>query len=105
MQRSAKVLMFVLAAGWLLVQTQQVNAQEAGRRLRRARQSGLDGSQVGSPTLPGTGSAWRYSALNQINTSNVKKLAPAWMFQTGDYQDGLQSTPIVVGGVDIPLSF
>src|SRR5579871_434331 len=47
----------------------------------------------------GTQFAWRYSALNQINTSNVKNLAPVWMFQTGDYENGLQSTPLVVDGV------
>jgi len=47
----------------------------------------------------GTSLAWRYSALNQINTANVKNLLPAWIFQTGDYAYGLQSTPIVVGGV------
>ena len=30
--------------------------------------------------------AWRYSALGQVNVSNVSKLAPAWIFQTGDYE-------------------
>jgi len=29
----------------------------------------------------------------------VKNLAPAWVFQAGEYMDGLQSTPIVVDGV------
>ncbi len=47
----------------------------------------------------GTQSAWRYSALDQINTDNVARLVPAWFYQTGDYVDGLQSTPIVVDGV------
>jgi alcohol dehydrogenase (cytochrome c) len=47
----------------------------------------------------GTQFAWRYSALDQINKSNVKSLAPVWAFQTGDYEMGLQSTPIVVDGV------
>ena len=42
---------------------------------------------------------WRYSALDQINTTNVKKLAPAWIFSTGDYVQGLQSTPLVIDGV------
>jgi len=51
------------------------------------------------PQYGGTQFAWRYSALNQINTSNVKKLAPAWIFQTGDYAEGLESTPIVVDGI------
>jgi len=51
------------------------------------------------PHYGGTQLSWRYSALDQINTGNVKKLAPAWVFQTGDYTDALQSTPIVVSGV------
>lgn len=51
------------------------------------------------PSYGGTQLAWRYSALDQINTSNVKKLVPVWQFQTGDYAQGLQSTPIVIDGV------
>src|SRR5712692_5084509 len=47
----------------------------------------------------GTQFSWRYSALDQINTTNVKTLAPAWIFQTGDYAENLQSTPIVIDGV------
>jgi alcohol dehydrogenase (cytochrome c) len=50
------------------------------------------------PVYGGTPASWRYSALDQINTSNVQKLSPAWVFQTGDYQNGLQSTPIVIDG-------
>ena len=51
------------------------------------------------PYYGGTHFAWRYSALDQVNTSNVTKLAPAWIFQTGDPVNGLQSTPIVIDGV------
>jgi alcohol dehydrogenase (cytochrome c) len=51
------------------------------------------------PSYGGTQSSLRYSALDQINTSNVARLAPAWVFQTGDPESGLQSTPIVVDGV------
>lgn len=51
------------------------------------------------PHYGGTQLAWRYSALDQINTANVKALAPVWLFQTGDYANGLQSTPIVIDGV------
>jgi alcohol dehydrogenase (cytochrome c) len=47
----------------------------------------------------GTQFSWRYSALDQINTSNVKSLLPAWIFQTGDYSEYLGSTPIVSDGV------
>jgi alcohol dehydrogenase (cytochrome c) len=51
------------------------------------------------PSYGGTFAAWRYSALDQINTGNVKNLAPAWVFQTGDYENGLQTTPIALDGV------
>lgn len=47
----------------------------------------------------GTSHAWRYSALDQVNSTNVRKLTPAWVFQTGDYADALQATPIVIDGV------
>ena len=66
---------------------------------KRREKNSEDATGADWPSHGGTGSAWRYSALDQINISNVKKLAPAWIFQTGDYQDGLQSTPIVVNGV------
>src|SRR5262245_31123975 len=41
----------------------------------------------------------RYSALDQINRSNVKSLAPRWLFQHGVI-DGVsnQTTPIIVDG-------
>src|SRR5712692_9128081 len=47
----------------------------------------------------GTQFSWRYSALDQINTTNVTSLTPAWIFQTGDYAENLQATPIVIDGV------
>jgi alcohol dehydrogenase (cytochrome c) len=51
------------------------------------------------PHYGGTQFSWRYSALDQITSANVKSLAPAWLFQTGDYAENLQATPIVVDGV------
>ena len=51
------------------------------------------------PHYGGAYQFWRYSALDQINRSNIKKLVPAWAFQTGDVDGGLQATPIVVNGV------
>src|SRR5215475_10375194 len=56
-------------------------------------------TQADWPHYGGTQLSWRYSALDQINTSNVKSLTPAWIFQTGDYAEGLQATPIVIEGV------
>jgi len=51
------------------------------------------------PHYGGTLFSWRYSGLDQINTTNVQSLTPAWMFQTGDYATNLQATPIVIDGV------
>ena len=56
-------------------------------------------TQADWPQYGGTEHAWRHSALNQITTANVKKLTPLWAFQTGDYDGGLQATPIVLDGV------
>src|SRR5258707_12257785 len=39
-----------------------------------------------------------YSKLAQINRENVKKLAVAWTFDTGE-PGGLQTSPIIVGNV------
>src|SRR6266571_3423413 len=39
-----------------------------------------------------------YSSLAQINRTNVKRLQVAWSFDTGE-QGGLQTSPIIVGGV------
>ena len=57
------------------------------------------GSGADWPTYGGDYSAWRYSRLDQINADNVKEMIPVWAFQTGDYESGLQATPIVVDGV------
>ena len=40
----------------------------------------------------------RYFPGKQINTSNVGKLRPAWIFQT-EVKESLETTPIVVNGV------
>ncbi|MBM3764343.1 MAG: PQQ-dependent dehydrogenase, methanol/ethanol family [Acidobacteria bacterium] len=62
--------------------------------LQAAAQTGADW-----PSYGGTHAAWRYSTLDQINASNVAKLTPAWAFQTGDAENGLQATLIVINGV------
>ena len=41
---------------------------------------------------------WSYSALDQINTSNVKTLVPVWSFSTG-VDSGHESPPIVNNGI------
>ena len=51
------------------------------------------------PQYHRTYNAWRYSPLDQINKSNVKKLKVAWIHQPGVITHGLQATPIVIDGV------
>src|SRR5262245_37965123 len=41
---------------------------------------------------------WSYSPLDQINTSNVKRLVPVWSMSTG-VNSGHQAPPIVNNGV------
>ncbi|MFL6538497.1 MAG: methanol/ethanol family PQQ-dependent dehydrogenase [Chthoniobacterales bacterium] len=51
----------------------------------------------GQWTMPGKNpQAWRFSGLDQINTSNAKNLRVAWTFSTG-VNRGHEAAPIVVG--------
>jgi len=50
------------------------------------------------PTYHGNFNGNRHSDLNQIDVSNVSRLAPAWMFPIANAKR-LEGTPIVVGGV------
>jgi quinohemoprotein ethanol dehydrogenase len=40
----------------------------------------------------------RFSPLAAIDADNVKRLAPAWVFETGTYR-GMEATPLVIDGV------
>ena len=51
------------------------------------------------PTYHGNMSGNRFSPLNQINTGNVQRLAPKWMFPLPSAPRPLQVTPVVVDGV------
>ena len=42
---------------------------------------------------------WRYSPLQQINTTNVHRLVVKWQFHTGSGTENFQVTPLVVDGV------
>ena len=96
MGRGAQVGMLVLALSWLWVHPPPVCAQTRAGDSEQIEEGSTD---VDWPSHGGTTFAWRYSALNQIDISNVANLVPVWSFQTGDYQNGLESTPIVVDGV------
>src|SRR5260370_28455782 len=50
------------------------------------------------PAYGGTPENNHYSTLAQINRSNVKRLAVAWSFDTGE-EGGLQTSPIIIDGV------
>src|SRR5271154_7548111 len=50
------------------------------------------------PAYGGVPENTHYSSLAQINRTNVKGLAVAWSFDTGE-QGGLQTSPIIVDGV------
>jgi len=42
--------------------------------------------------------AWRYSGLDQVNTTNVQHLAVQWVFQTG-VEGHFETTPLAVDGI------
>ncbi len=50
------------------------------------------------PMIGGTAGNSHYSALKQINRSNVRNLQKAWEFDT-DQSGGLETTPIVIDGI------
>jgi PQQ-dependent dehydrogenase (methanol/ethanol family) len=51
------------------------------------------------PTYHGHLSGNRHSPLDQINTTNVARLAPAWTFPVPGGQGALQVTPVVIEGL------
>ncbi|HEY5906624.1 MAG TPA: PQQ-dependent dehydrogenase, methanol/ethanol family [Vicinamibacteria bacterium] len=55
-------------------------------------------SDVAWPTYNGVAGGNRYSQLSQIDTGNVRRLVPRWVFAL-DGTGRLQTTPVVVDGV------
>jgi quinoprotein glucose dehydrogenase len=55
------------------------------------------GTRLDWPIYGGNSEDTHYSTLKQINTSNVKQLAVAWSYDTGE-TGGLQTSPIEVDG-------
>ncbi len=53
---------------------------------------------VGWPSHRGNDAGWRYSELKEIDTANVARLAPKWMFQT-KVPGNMETTPLVMNGV------
>lgn len=85
----------VLSLFTLLGTAPSTNGQEpTGTRLAQAEKEPQNWM-----TYFGTYNAWRFSSLVQINRDNVKTISPAWAFQTGKIEGGLNATPLVVDGV------
>jgi len=72
-----------------------VRAQDASSAAARA--NSVDWSVYGGSTAGQAGNN-HYSALRQINRSNVSQLRVAWQFDSGE-KGGLQTSPIIVGNV------
>lgn len=100
-----------------LVDLQLLTSDKRIQLLRRTGAANASAPSAGSPTTGGSTarfkpvtsqSDWttyhgqmsgnRYSAVDQINTKNVAKLAPAWTFTVPDAAR-LEVTPIVIEGV------
>jgi quinoprotein glucose dehydrogenase len=62
-------------------------------------QNAVQGNQQHDwPVYGGAAEANHYSSLAEINRGNVKKLKIAWSYDTGE-SGGLQTSPLIVGGV------
>jgi quinoprotein glucose dehydrogenase len=61
-------------------------------------QTGATDQRHDWPAYGGSAENDHYSSLAQINRGNVKQLAVAWTFDTGE-EGGLQTSPIIVSGV------
>ena len=75
-----------LAAGYLFFTMSLIYSQGAPQKVDWAVYGGDPG---------GT----RYSALKQINQSNVNQLQVAWSYDAGDGTGSLETNPIIVDGV------
>ena len=84
-----RLVLALLVAGAALAQAQQVTADT----LADAQDDNESWLMYGRNY-----SAWRYSPLDEINTANVQRILPAWIFQTGTVGK-VQTTPLVHDGV------
>jgi outer membrane protein assembly factor BamB len=89
------LVMAVVGISMLLGHTGGALSQEvASERLLNA-----DKDPNNWPMYYGNYQGWRYSPLQQINATNVKRLAVKWKFRTGSGDENFQVTPVVVDGI------
>src|SRR5215469_13938402 len=60
--------------------------------------SSAAGQDTGWRTYGLNAAGWRYSELHQIDTGNIGRLAPMWIFQSG-LAGAMETTPLVEGGL------
>src|SRR5262245_13378683 len=69
------------------------------RRVAAALLASMLAAQDGNwTTYSGNPQGHRYSPLQQINTSNIQRLKPVWMYQVRDLNQ-FEATPLVVDGI------
>ena len=104
------IILLILTAGWLAAQTEDAAARAklpefqtipaATHAELTPSDGGPDAAAMRTWTVShGDAGARRYSALTQINRSNVKQLREAWTYHSGDGSGNIQCNPIVVDGV------
>jgi glucose dehydrogenase len=80
------VVILCCACGWL----------PGGIAAAKATRDEASVRDVGWPVYGGSAAQDRYSRLDQINRTNVQRLAKVWTFEAGD-QGGVQTNPLVIG--------
>jgi quinoprotein glucose dehydrogenase len=89
---------FIAICGALLISSVSFSAPLLVRAAGSQDAANSSGERRDWPAYGGAPANTHYSDLSQINRSNVKQLAVAWSFDTGE-TGGLQTSPIIVDGV------
>jgi len=93
MVRLPKLLFGLIASSFLALNVNAADTNVSQEMLSRA-----DSDSSNFLHTNGNYEQTRFYPNSQINTGNVKKLVPAWIFQT-EVVDSMETTPIVVNGV------
>src|SRR6185312_7456210 len=92
--RSMRLLIGTVAVSLFVL----ANTGVAQTALRTQAASHSESQNQDWPVYGGTLESTHYSALTQINRTNVAKLRVAWMFDSQE-DGGLQTSPIIVDGI------
>jgi quinoprotein glucose dehydrogenase len=89
---------FIAICGALMISSVSFSAPPLVRAAGSQDTANSSGERRDWPAYGGSAANTHYSDLAQINRSNVKQLAVAWSFDTGE-PGGLQTSPIIIEGV------